>query len=171
MRRWWLRLMREKKSGKAVFQRSDGRIYSVSHRHMPAMEGWVDTFEDITERRNAEERIAHMARHDTLTGLPNRMHFRERFDKAVAAVDRTGAFAVLCLDLDNFKMSTTRLVIRPATRFCKLQRSAFRRRYARTTSQPVSAVMNSRSCNSPRSSHRPRSPSPTASWKSCRSRS
>jgi diguanylate cyclase (GGDEF)-like protein len=104
MRRWWLRLMREKKSGKAVFQRSDGRIYSVSHRHMPAMEGWVDTFEDITERRNAEERIAHMARHDTLTGLPNRMHFRERFDKAVAAVDRTGAFAVLCLDLDNFKI-------------------------------------------------------------------
>jgi diguanylate cyclase (GGDEF)-like protein len=45
-----------------------------------------------------------MARHDTLTGLPNRMHFRERFDKAVAAVDRTGAFAVLCLDLDNFKI-------------------------------------------------------------------
>ncbi|HEY1749441.1 MAG TPA: EAL domain-containing protein [Xanthobacteraceae bacterium] len=104
MRRWWIRLMREKKSGKAIFQRTDGRIYSVSHRHMPAMDGWVDTFEDITERRNAEEKIAHMARHDTLTGLPNRMHFRERFDKAVAAIDRTGAFAVLCLDLDNFKI-------------------------------------------------------------------
>ncbi len=103
LRRWAFRLIRHKKSGKTIFQRSDGRIYAVSHEHMPTMNGWVDTFEDITERRVAEEKIAFMARHDVLTGLPNRMNFQEQLDKAVAENNRNGAFAVLCLDLDNFK--------------------------------------------------------------------
>jgi NO-binding membrane sensor protein with MHYT domain len=147
MQRWWLRLMREKKSGKAIFQRGDGRVYSVSHRHMPAMDGWVDTFEDITERRNAEQKIAHMARHDTLTGLPNRMHFRERFETAVAAVDRTAGSRCYASISTTSRSSTTRLVIKPATRFCKLRRSASRPRCARMISQPGSAAMNLRSCN------------------------
>ena len=103
LRRWAFGLIREKKSGKTVFQRSDGRIYAISHQHMPAMSGWVDTFEDITERRLAEEKIAFLARHDALTSLPNRMNFQEQLDNAVAEINRNGAFAVLCLDLDNFK--------------------------------------------------------------------
>ncbi len=44
-----------------------------------------------------------MARHDALTGLPNRMQFHELLEKAVGDLTRTGTFAVLCLDLDNFK--------------------------------------------------------------------
>ncbi len=103
MRRWWSRQMREGKSGETIVQRSDGRIYAVCHERMPAMDGWVNTFADITERRSAEEKLAHMARHDVLTGLPNRLHFRERLDKAVEEIDRSGGFAVLCLDLDGFK--------------------------------------------------------------------
>jgi diguanylate cyclase (GGDEF)-like protein len=66
--------------------------------------GWVSTHEDITERRRAEERIAHMARHDALTDLPNRTLFREHLEQALGRVRRHGEqFAVLCLDLDQFK--------------------------------------------------------------------
>ncbi|WP_162530401.1 bifunctional diguanylate cyclase/phosphodiesterase [Rhodovastum atsumiense] len=58
---------------------------------------------DVTERRATEARIAHLARHDALTGLPNRLLFRERLDEALARAQRGGGFGVLCLDLDRFK--------------------------------------------------------------------
>ncbi len=51
-----------------------------------------------------ENRISHLAFHDTLTGLPNRSSFRQALDQAVARTGRTGEqVAVLCLDLDSFK--------------------------------------------------------------------
>jgi diguanylate cyclase (GGDEF)-like protein/PAS domain S-box-containing protein len=64
--------------------------------------------EDITERREAEARIAHMAGHDALTGLPNRTLLRDRLEQAIAAAagpagGAAGMAAVLCLDLDRFK--------------------------------------------------------------------
>lgn len=55
---------------------------------------------DVTERRRAEARIAHMARHDDLTDLPNRAHFRERLHQSLAAGQDV---AVLMVDLDHFK--------------------------------------------------------------------
>ncbi len=58
---------------------------------------------DITERKEAEERFAHDARHDALTGLPNRALFHERLNEATARARHGEAFAVLCLDLDRFK--------------------------------------------------------------------
>ncbi|KMO28280.1 diguanylate cyclase [Methylobacterium aquaticum] len=54
---------------------------------------------DVTEQRRAEQRIAHMAHHDALTGLPNRVLFHRRL--AAAAAAGTG---LLCLDLDHFKL-------------------------------------------------------------------
>jgi diguanylate cyclase (GGDEF)-like protein/PAS domain S-box-containing protein len=57
---------------------------------------------DITERKRAETRIAHMAHHDALTTLPNRVLMRQRMEDMLAARDG-GHFAVLCIDLDNFK--------------------------------------------------------------------
>ncbi|MDO9709314.1 bifunctional diguanylate cyclase/phosphodiesterase [Paracraurococcus lichenis] len=65
--------------------------------------GWLATFEDITERRRAEARVAHMAHHDTLTGLANRALFMQRLQEALARARRGGGVAVLCLDLDRFK--------------------------------------------------------------------
>jgi len=65
--------------------------------------GWVTTHEDITEQRQQEERIRHMARHDALTGLPNRVQFIEAMDAAEAAILRGEGLAVLCIDLDHFK--------------------------------------------------------------------
>ncbi|HYF56161.1 MAG TPA: PAS-domain containing protein, partial [Salinarimonas sp.] len=82
---------------------ADGRIIETAYRPMPGG-GWVATYEDVTERRKAEARIAHMARHDALTELPNRLLLRERMEEALRIQAREGqAFAVLCLDLDQFK--------------------------------------------------------------------
>ncbi|GLS43978.1 GGDEF domain-containing protein [Methylobacterium brachythecii] len=60
---------------------------------------------DVTERRRAEARIAHMAHHDALTGLPNRVLFGEHLAEALARQERSGEAALLfCLDLDKFKI-------------------------------------------------------------------
>jgi diguanylate cyclase (GGDEF)-like protein/PAS domain S-box-containing protein len=67
--------------------------------------GFQGVDRDITERRQAEARIEYLAHHDALTGLPNRVLLRDRFEHAVAAADRTRTrAAMLFLDLDNFKV-------------------------------------------------------------------
>jgi len=82
---------------------ADGRIIAVRHRPM-ANGGWVGTYEDITERHRAEANIAHMARHDALTELPNRLLFHEKMAEGLERVDSSKeSMAVMCLDLDNFK--------------------------------------------------------------------
>ncbi|MGQ0444690.1 MAG: putative bifunctional diguanylate cyclase/phosphodiesterase, partial [Beijerinckiaceae bacterium] len=59
---------------------------------------------DVTAKHQAEARIAHMAHHDALTGLPNRVLFHERLDEALLRGRRDGeTLAVLFLDLDRFK--------------------------------------------------------------------
>jgi diguanylate cyclase (GGDEF)-like protein/PAS domain S-box-containing protein len=59
---------------------------------------------DVTAKRQAEARIAHMAHHDALTGLPNRVLFLERLDETLLRVRRyPEILAVLYLDLDQFK--------------------------------------------------------------------
>ena len=85
-----------------LVQSGDGRTVSILNRSMPNG-GWVATHEDITERTRAEERIRHMARHDSLTGLPNRTAFRDEMDQALKRVRRGQMIAAMCLDLDHFK--------------------------------------------------------------------
>src|SRR5262249_58755998 len=80
----------------------DGRIVAVSQRPMQDG-GWVAVHEDITERRRAEAKIAHLARHDMLTNLPNRVLFREQLETEFGRVQGGRGFAVHCLDLDHFK--------------------------------------------------------------------
>ncbi len=92
-------------SGKAasrLVELPDGRTIAVLNSPM-AGGGWVTTHEDITERRTAEKKIAHMARHDALTDLPNRTLLRERLTDALKSVHRGERLAVLYLDLDHFK--------------------------------------------------------------------
>jgi diguanylate cyclase (GGDEF)-like protein len=65
--------------------------------------GIVATFDDITGRRDAEQSLAFMARHDVLTRLPNRVSFVDRLEQAIAHAGRGSLAAILCLDLDRFK--------------------------------------------------------------------
>lgn len=81
----------------------DGRILAMNFAPMDG-EGCLVTFEDITERSRAEARIAHMANHDALTGLPNRVMFHQRLQEAVARGRRGETSAIFYLDLDHFKM-------------------------------------------------------------------
>jgi diguanylate cyclase (GGDEF)-like protein len=80
----------------------DGRIFSIVNTPVEGG-GWLATHEDITDRQRAQEQIAHMARHDALTDLPNRMLLRERLEHELKRVKRGEGLAVLCLDLDHFK--------------------------------------------------------------------
>ncbi|HYC35334.1 MAG TPA: EAL domain-containing protein [Usitatibacter sp.] len=76
-----------------VHRGSDGRAQRV-----------IGVAMDITERKLAEQRIAHMAHHDALTGLPNRVLLRDRIGQAIAHAHRAGRqIAVLFIDLDRFK--------------------------------------------------------------------
>ncbi|MBK1656673.1 EAL domain-containing protein [Paracraurococcus ruber] len=79
-----------------------GHFLAIRHEPM-AGGGWVTTLEDITEIRLAEARIAHLAHHDALTGLPNRVLLREQMEAAIARARRGEGFTVFCLDLDRFK--------------------------------------------------------------------
>src|SRR5262249_28080424 len=64
----------------------------------------LGVLEDITERKNAEAQIVHMARHDALSGLANRAHFTDELEQAAARCRRLGEqFAVHMVDLDRFK--------------------------------------------------------------------
>ena len=81
---------------------SGGRTIAISHGAL-ANGGWIATYEDISERCRSEEQIIFLARHDALTGLPNRAHFQERLAHALAQLERGEGFALLCLDLDQFK--------------------------------------------------------------------
>jgi diguanylate cyclase (GGDEF)-like protein/PAS domain S-box-containing protein len=72
----------------------DGRVVAVTR-----------IGEDITARRQAEERVAYLNRHDELTGLPNRTLFAQQVDQALELADEIGhTVAVLHIDVDDFKL-------------------------------------------------------------------
>ena len=92
-------------SGRArgwVLELADERTVSVTVRPT-ANGGWVTTHEDITQKRDAERRLAYMTRHDMLTALPNRTHLRERLADELQRIHPGEQLAVLYLDIDRFK--------------------------------------------------------------------
>jgi diguanylate cyclase (GGDEF)-like protein/PAS domain S-box-containing protein len=73
-------------------------------RVRPSIEGYVANVRDITERKEAEELLAHQALHDPLTGLPNRTLILDRAEQMLARSLRSHQeVAALFVDLDNFK--------------------------------------------------------------------
>jgi diguanylate cyclase (GGDEF)-like protein len=96
------------KSVTNIVELANNRTIVVTRRSMPGG-GWVATHEDITERRQSEVRIAHMAHHDALTDLPNRVLLRDRLDAALVRVRRGEQLAVHYLDLDHFKSTNDSL--------------------------------------------------------------
>ena len=65
---------------------------------------YIEIFSDITERKEREERVRHLAHHDALTDLPNRVLLNDRIAQAVSLAERNRTrVAVMFLDLDRFK--------------------------------------------------------------------
>jgi diguanylate cyclase (GGDEF)-like protein len=83
--------------------RPDGTVLEVRTIRLPNG-GFLRTFTDTTERRRNADKIAHMAHHDPLTGLANRVLLRDRIENALARQRRQGeSFALMLIDLDRFK--------------------------------------------------------------------
>src|SRR5512135_705209 len=97
-------------AGELEDKRKDGTVYpkwlniSVVRNAEGNITNYIGIFQDITERKENEERLAHLANHDTLTGLPNRHLLLDRLQNAITLARRTGeTVALMFLDLDNFK--------------------------------------------------------------------
>jgi diguanylate cyclase (GGDEF)-like protein/PAS domain S-box-containing protein len=91
-------------------RRKDGEIYPVllSISSVTDDDGlvthYVGIFSDITKMKQTEERLQQLAHNDPLTGLPNRVLFRDRMEQAILQAERNERMAVLMLlDLDRFK--------------------------------------------------------------------
>jgi diguanylate cyclase (GGDEF)-like protein/PAS domain S-box-containing protein len=63
----------------------------------------INVVEDVTERRRADEKIAHLAHYDALTDLPNRVLFREQIERELRKANQGEQFALLYIDIDEFK--------------------------------------------------------------------
>jgi diguanylate cyclase (GGDEF)-like protein len=95
-------LVRERKPHILEHECVDGTVLEV--RGVPLDDGgFVTTYMDITERRRSQAKIVHMALHDALTELPNRVLLNERLEQALTRVKRGEVLAVHLLDLDHFK--------------------------------------------------------------------
>jgi diguanylate cyclase (GGDEF)-like protein len=97
-------LARNTETTAEIQELADGRIVSIN-RHMMPDGGWLTTHEDITDRARNEQKIAYLAEHDLLTGLPNRAFLTKMLEGAIRRRDNvaTDHFAVFMLDLDRFK--------------------------------------------------------------------
>ena len=96
--------------GELVNRRKNGEIYWEEAQIAPVQDArgevsrYVAVKLNITQRKEANERLAYMANHDALTNLPNRVLFFERVDQALALARRHGTrLALLFVDLDKFK--------------------------------------------------------------------
>jgi diguanylate cyclase (GGDEF)-like protein/PAS domain S-box-containing protein len=107
-------LVMEQESAKLNFQEHlsspDGSVRWIQTNKLPLRDrkgkvtGVVGTYEDITERKVAEERVQFLAYYDALTGLPNRTLLQDRLSKALASARRRkDKVALLFVDLDGFK--------------------------------------------------------------------
>ncbi|MFW3613955.1 diguanylate cyclase domain-containing protein [Billgrantia antri] len=103
------RLGEEGGETEAVFWRADGRSLSVEYRVHPirtrnGVAGAVINFRDITERKRIQDEVWRRAHYDALTGLPNRILFRERLEQQLLQTHRRKeALAICFIDLDGFK--------------------------------------------------------------------
>ncbi|MDO8770494.1 MAG: EAL domain-containing protein [Burkholderiaceae bacterium] len=97
-------------SGELTNRRKDGELYqeylNIVGVYDPSasLKHYVGVFSDISELKRHAQRLEHIAHHDVLTGLPNRLLLTDRLSQAIAQARRAGRLlAILYLDLDGFK--------------------------------------------------------------------
>lgn len=96
------RALREGRDRKVLVSFSNGQHYEFSAREGSQDLG-VITFEDVSQRVQAEEKIRNMARYDSLTGLANRAYFHELVGECMESGDRNRLCGLAVFDLDDFK--------------------------------------------------------------------
>lgn len=96
-------LIHNHRKGALTVDLPDGRSFSVFHE--PLVDGgWLATYADVSERRRAEAELVHMAHHDILTDLPNRVFLRQKLEQEIIATESPEDYVtVFLLDLDRFK--------------------------------------------------------------------
>jgi len=106
---WSALLQNARWQGELWNRKKNGEVF-VTHVTIKALEAapgrrhYIGFFSDITEPRRQQERIEGLAYYDPLTGLPNRVLFADRMQRALLAAQRkSGMVAVCCLDLNEFK--------------------------------------------------------------------
>ena len=115
----------ENKEPQLLRQLANGQVIAVRHQPMVGG-GWVGTYEDITERYRAQEHVAYMARHDTLTGLPNRLLFGEKMVEGLSRVAGKKRQWRLCVSTSIIlRRSTIPSVIPLVTNSCRNLPNAF----------------------------------------------
>lgn len=105
-----LEMKRQEETVEILLLRQDGSTFpaelsfALTRDEAGDPDGLMCVGRDITERKAYEEQLRHLAFHDALTGLPNRVLFHDRLDQAILTARREGAtVAVLLMDLDRFK--------------------------------------------------------------------
>ncbi len=97
----WAAMEKETQFEAEEYVASLGRWFEVRARGRS--DGLTVFFRDVTERRQAQQQIERLARHDALTDLANRSHFQDRLMHALASAGEAGV-AVMVIDLDDFKL-------------------------------------------------------------------
>ena len=111
----WIRAQGDDAHGEGTHRRRDGTVFPIESSSsvftLGGREYVLGIDRDVSERKHAEaqlrllnDRLAHDARHDALTGLPNRVMLMDRLGQELARAQRTGThLAVMFVDLDDFK--------------------------------------------------------------------
>ncbi|MBQ0798884.1 MAG: diguanylate cyclase [Porticoccaceae bacterium] len=98
-------------NGEVSIRHKSGRLFTVNmtvsviKTSLGRVRHYLALFSDVSQRKQAEDELRHLANHDNLTGLPNRRLFLDRLDQSLHRVKRSHSrLAVLFLDADNFKL-------------------------------------------------------------------
>lgn len=91
------------KRSRSLIKVSDDLYLEFSAKRRPRNAGIVLIFENVTNRIKADEKIAYLARYDSLTGLPNRFHFADMVRMETARLPGNALVALVVLDIDDFK--------------------------------------------------------------------
>lgn len=97
-------------NGEIWNRRKNGEAYpewlsiTVIKDNQGDISGYIGVFHDMTEIKRSQEKLKFRTYHDSLTGLPNRLLFEDRLERAINVAQKNRlVLAILCLDLDNFK--------------------------------------------------------------------